>query len=70
MHAPHTLCRMLERVATAATHLALLTGCNQPCEFQLFDFGELARRHLLHQIEDGLLFDFANLYELHGGNSK
>jgi len=33
--------------------------------FQLLDLGELTCRHLHNQIEDRLLFDFANLYELH-----
>jgi len=33
---------------------------------QLLDLGELARCHLHYQIEDRLLSDFANLYELHG----
>jgi len=36
----------------------------------LLNLGELARCHLLHQIKDGLLFDFANLNELHAPNSK
>ena len=35
--------------------------------FELLDFGELARGHLLHQVENRLLSDFPNLYELHEG---
>ena len=47
-----------------------LARCRQRRSLQLFDLCELARCHLLHQIEHGLLFDFANLNELHGGNSN
>jgi shikimate kinase len=38
--------------------------------FQLLDFSELTRCHLHHQIEDRLLSDFSNLYELHGAKSN
>src|SRR5271157_5463149 len=38
--------------------------------FQLLDLGELAGCHLHDQIEDSLLCDFANLYELHAGQSN
>ena len=47
----------------------LLAG-RQGCPLQLFDLCELTRCHLLHQIENGLLFHFANLNELHAGDSK
>src|SRR5271165_621387 len=38
--------------------------------FQLLDFSQLTRCHLHHQIQDRLLSDFANLYELHGAKSN
>jgi hypothetical protein len=41
------------------------SGSGSRCRFQLLDLGELVRCHLHHQIEDRLLFHFANLYELH-----
>ena len=34
---------------------------------ELLDLGKLARRHFLHQVENRLLSDFPNLYELHEG---
>jgi len=37
--------------------------------FQLFDFRQLTCRHLLHQLQNCLLLDFANLNELHDANS-
>jgi len=38
--------------------------------FQLLDFRKLTRCHLHDQIEDRLLSDFTNLYELHGAKIK
>lgn len=35
--------------------------------FELLDLGKLTRGHLLHQVENRLLSDFPNLYELHEG---
>jgi hypothetical protein len=53
--------------STARTHA---TGCSAFLtsaggQLQLFDFCKLASCHLLHHIQNCLLFGFANLYELH-----
>ena len=58
------------RLATPATDLARLARSLQRRSFQLFDLRELPRCHLLHQFQDRLLSYFANLDELHGGNSN
>ena len=36
----------------------------------MLDLGELTRCHLLYQIQNRLLLDFANLYQLHAAQSR
>ena len=52
--------------ATSGAPRARATYSTLRGSFQLLHLGELACCHLHHQIEDCLLSDFANLYELHG----
>ena len=62
------LLNALRRTAAPATDGTPFARRAQGRSFQLLDFRELARCHLLHQVEHGLLFDLADLYELHAGD--
>jgi hypothetical protein len=57
-------------IAPPSADLPSITRRTQGRSLQLFDLFELTLCHLAHQIENGLLFDFANLNELHDGDSN
>ena len=61
VRAPHrrTACSHTARAASACS------GFRGP--LQLLHFRQLTGSHLLHHVQDRLLFDFANLYKLHDG---